>query len=136
MGLGLTRGARVTVVATGVDAEKAVMALAELIESGMGEDITAVAVVVQVSPTPVRDGMLAGVRAAPGIALGVAVHLVQPEIRVEEQGQGARHEAQCLSAALAIVKQNLEAAAGKNTALSAILGAHLGILDDPELAAQ
>jgi len=136
MGLGLTRGARVTVVATGVDAEKAVMALAELIESGMGEDITAVAVVVQVSPTPVRDGMLAGVRAAPGIALGVAVHLVQPEIRVEEQGQGARHEAQCLSAALAIVKQNLEAAAGKSAALSAILGAHLGILDDPELAAQ
>lgn len=136
MGLGLTKGARVTIVATGMDAENAVIALAALIESGMGEDTAMSAMAVPVSLAPVRDGMLAGVRAAPGIALGVAVHLVQPEIRVEEQGQGAQHEAQCLGAALAVVKRNLEAAAGKSAVLAAILDAHLGILDDPELAAE
>ena len=136
MGLGLTKGARVTIIAMGADAEQAVAALAGLIESGMGEDIaTSAAAPIQTAPAPIRDGALAGVRAAPGIALGVAVRLVQPEILVEEQGQGAAHEAHCLSAALAMVKGNLEVAAGKSAALSAILDAHLGILDDPELAA-
>ena len=76
-----------------------------------------------------------GVRAAPGLALGVAVRLTQPEILVEERGQGAAHESQCLRAALAMVKENLGAAAGKSPALSAILGAHLAFLDDPELMA-
>lgn len=135
MGLGLTRGARVTIVAMGADAEQAASALADLIESGMGEDAGA-PIPIPTAPALLQDGALAGVRAAPGIALGVAVRLVQPEIRVEEEGQGARYEAQCFSAALAVVKRNLEASAGKNAALSAILDAHLGILDDPELAAR
>ena len=135
MGLGLTKGARVTIIATGADAEQAVMALAGLIESGMGEEhAPPAAAAIEAAPAHAQDGMLAGVRAAPGVALGVAARLVQPEIFVEEQGQGTAHELQCLGAALAVVKQNLQAAAGKSSTLSAILEAHLGILDDPELA--
>ena len=137
MKLGLTKGARVTILATGPDAEQAAAALADLIESGMGEETAAPAApTIQAPPAPLRDGALAGVRAAPGVALGVAVRLMPPEICVEEQGQGVAHEARCLSAALAVVKTNLEAAAGKNATLAAILDAHLGILDDPELAAE
>jgi phosphocarrier protein FPr/phosphocarrier protein len=137
MTLGLTKGARVTILATGPDAEQAVPALASLIESGMGEETAApAAAAIESPPAPLRDGTLAGVRAAPGIALGVAVRLMPPEILVEEQGQGIAHETQCLSAALALVKKNLEAAAGKSAAMAAILDAHLGILDDPELAAE
>ena len=134
MGLGLTQGAHVTMIATGADAEQAVAALAGLVESGMGEDAAVPAAAV-IASVPMQDGALAGVRAAPGVALGIAVRLAQPDIHVEEQGRGALYEAQCLSAALAVVKQNLQAAAGKNLALSAILDAHLGILDDPELVA-
>lgn len=137
MGLGLTRGARVTIVAAGVDAEQAVAALAGLVESGMGEESAAPATpAIPAVSAPMQDGALAGVRAAPGIALGVAVRLAEPDIHVEEQGQGALYEAQCLSAALAVVKQNLQAAAGRSATLSAILDAHLGILDDPELVAE
>jgi len=137
MGLGVTKGARVIIVATGADAEQAVGALAGLIEGGMGEDTAAPAAdAIPASRIPVLDGALAGVRAAPGIALGVAVRLAQPEIRVDENGQGAAYEMQCLGAALAVVKQNLQAAAGKNATLSAILDAHLGILHDPELVAE
>jgi phosphoenolpyruvate-protein phosphotransferase len=137
MGLGVTKGTRVTIIAMGADAEQAAAALAGLVESGMGEDTAAPAApVIPAASAPMQDGVLAGVRAAPGIALGVAVRLAQPDIQVEEQGQGALYETQCLNAALAVVKQNLHAAAGKSVTLSAILDAHLGILDDPELAAE
>jgi phosphocarrier protein FPr/phosphocarrier protein len=137
MGLGLTRGARVILIATGADAEQAVSALAGLIESGMGEEGAApTAPAIPAAHAPMKNGVLAGVRAAPGMALGVAVRLVEPDIAVEEEGQGDRYESQCLSAALAVVKQNLQAAAGKSATLAAILDAHLGILDDPELAAR
>jgi phosphoenolpyruvate-protein phosphotransferase len=140
MGLGLTKGARVTAIATGVDAEQAVAAIVALVESGMGESDAAPPVIaapisrVQAqAQAEAEDGVIAGVRAAPGMALGVAVRLIQPEIFVEEQGQGAVHEAQCLRAALAMVKENLKAAAGRSATLSAILDAHLSFLDDPEL---
>jgi len=137
MGLGLTNGARVTVAASGADAEQAIGAIAALIESGMEEAGAAPsASVTPVTALPLQDGVLTGVRAAPGIALGVAVRLQLPEILVEEAGQGARHEAQCLQAALGLVKANLVASAGKNIAASAILGAHLEFLDDPDLAAR
>ena len=73
MGLGLTHGASVTAVATGADAEQAIAAIAALIESGMGEgDATPSAPVTPVPVVPMQDGVLSGVRAAPGVALGVA----------------------------------------------------------------
>jgi phosphoenolpyruvate-protein phosphotransferase len=137
MGLGLTHGASVTAVATGVDAEQAIAAIAALIESGMGEgDATPSAPVTPVPVVPMQDGVLSGVPAAPGVALGVAVRLIRPEILVEELGQDARHELQSLQAALGVVRLNLQTSAGKSATASAILGAHLEFLDDPELAAQ
>ncbi len=136
MGLGLTKGAQAVVVAKGSDAEEAVAALAALIESGMGE----AEIAPPENPAPARieiaqAGMLAGVRAAPGIGLGAAFRLTQAQIHVEELGQGVAHELKCLQEALAAVAAKLKAIAGGNDAQSAILAAHLGFLDDPELAA-
>ncbi len=137
MGLGLARNAPVTILARGADAAAAVAEIAALIESGMGELEAAAPVAnVPVFIASPRDGVLTGVRAAPGMVLGVAVRLMQPEILVEENGQGADHESRCLRGALAMVRTSLGAAAGENSALSAILSAHLSFLDDPELAAQ
>jgi phosphocarrier protein FPr/phosphocarrier protein len=133
MGLGLAKGAVVTAIAKGADAEEALAAIAGLIESGMGE-ATATQIEAPLRMERAQAGMLTGVRAAPGLGLGVAVRLTQPEIAVEEMGQGYRHESQSLQGAIAMVKVKLGAAAGQNAAQSAILAAHLSFLDDPELA--
>ncbi len=84
---------------------------------------------------PAEAGMLAGVGAAPGICIGVAVALTQAEIAVDEAGRGTAHETKRLQDALAAVRAKLGAAAEKGGAQSAILAAHMGFLDDPELAA-
>ncbi|HEY4275877.1 MAG TPA: phosphoenolpyruvate--protein phosphotransferase [Rhizomicrobium sp.] len=132
MGLGLGKGAAAIVLARGADAEKAAAALVALIESGMGEseDIAPVAIVA----APARQGVLTGVRAAPGLGLGIAARLSRPAIIVEEAGQGRERETQSLDAALAMVRLKLGAMRG-NATQAAILSAHLSFLDDPELAA-
>jgi phosphocarrier protein FPr/phosphocarrier protein len=135
MGLGLAKGASAMVLARGADAEKAAAALAALIESGMGEEEDAVIALLEPAlAVPVRRGVLRGVRAAPGLGLGVAARLARPQIAVEEAGSGAARETQSLAAALAMVRLRLEGA-GSNAAQSAIFSAHRSFLDDPELAA-
>ena len=134
MGLGLTKGARAVAIAKGVDAEKAVAALVALIESGMGEaDLASPDIAVPAPARSVTAGTLAGIRAAPGIGLGVAVRLTRPTIMVEEIGQSASHELKSLNGALGMVKENLRASMGKRGPQSEILAAHLSFLDDPEL---
>ena len=136
MGLGLSQGARVTVLAKGSDAEAALAAIIALVESGMGEPVDApVQIATPVPARQARAGVLTGVRAAPGLGLGVAVRLVQPEILVEETGQDSDQEMQCLKGAVAMVRMTFVAAAGTGGTQSAILAAHLSFLDDPELEA-
>ena len=136
MGLGLTKDAVVTAIAKGSDAEAALAAIAALIESGMGEaHAPSSQPDVPLGIAPAQSGVLVGVRAAPGLGLGVAVRLTQAEIAVEEMGQDADLESQCLQAAIAMVNVKVGAAAGKGGAQAAILAAHLSFLDDPELAA-
>ena len=77
--------------------------------------------------------MLAGIRAAPGLVLGVAVHLKETEIAFAETGRGAALELEALHDALTTVKSRLNAAMSKGGTQAAILGAHLAFLDDPEL---
>ncbi|PVM85243.1 phosphoenolpyruvate--protein phosphotransferase, partial [Caulobacter radicis] len=102
MSLAIRLGDHVSIVAAGPDAEGAVAAIAELIESGMGEradEIAAqVAAAVVEEPPPVavaepaEPGVLRGVLAAPGLAIGQAVRLVAEEITVVETGAGASAE--------------------------------------------
>ncbi len=147
MSLAIRHGDTIQVVASGMDAEAAIEAVAELIASGMGEGgpvpaqaPATAAPIVEAAPTgPVelpRDGVLKGVLAAPGLAIGKAVRLAAADIIVREQGEGSTHEEAALAAAIDAVRARIEKNAAKgDKARKAILGAHLAFLEDPELAA-
>jgi phosphoenolpyruvate-protein phosphotransferase len=147
MSLAVRHGDRISIVASGPDADFAVAAIAELIEGGMGESaalpptaaiagpLGAVVEAVRAAP-PSEPGLLRGVMAAPGLAIGQAVRFVSSDIVVAEAGAGAGHERVALEDALAVVRAKIEKAASKgDTARKAILGAHLAFLEDPELTA-
>jgi phosphoenolpyruvate-protein phosphotransferase len=147
MSLAIRHGDRIRVVASGPDADFAVAAVVELIEGGMGESaalpptaaiagpLGAVVEAVRAAPSS-EPGLLRGVMAAPGLAIGQAVRFVTTDIVVTEVGIGAGHERAALEDALAQVRAKIEKAASKgDTARKAILGAHLAFLEDPELTA-
>lgn len=93
-------------------------------------------VVAVASDEPAEPGVLRGVMAAPGLAIGQAVRLVADEIVVVETGAGASAELAALDDALCLVRDRIEASAAKgDSARRAILGAHLAFLEDPELTA-
>ncbi|MEP7242884.1 MAG: phosphoenolpyruvate--protein phosphotransferase, partial [Gammaproteobacteria bacterium] len=77
-----------------------------------------------------------GVVASPGLAVGVAVQLVRPEIAVIEAGDGVAVEAVRLENAMAAVRARLQShIAAERGPRRDILTAHLEFLDDPELTA-
>jgi len=145
MSLAIRHGDTIQVVASGMDAEAAIQAVADLIDSGMGEGGPVAAhapTPAAVTPEPTgpaelpRDGVLKGVLAAPGLAIGKAVRLAAADIIVREAGEGTAHEEAALAAALDTVRARIEKNAAKgDKARKAILGAHLAFLEDPELAA-
>jgi len=141
MAMGTRLGDEVMIVASGSDAQAAVDALVALIATGLGElaplPLKAAAAAPQ-APVAPADGLLRGVMASPGLAVGRATHLRRAEIVVTEAGAGAEVERAALSAALATVRAALaqEAAQDGPAARQAILAAHLGFVEDPELAAQ
>ena len=143
MSLAIRHGDRISIVASGPDAEFAVDVIVELIESGMGESAAlpptaapvAVVEAVRAAP-PAEPGLLRGVMAAPGLAIGQAVRFVSTDIVVAEVGAGAGVERAALEDALVQVRVKIEKSASKgDTARKAILGAHLAFLEDPELTA-
>jgi len=76
------------------------------------------------------------VTAAPGLATGVAARLVVARIAVDPVGRGVAEETAALAAALATVRTRLkDQAANGPRQRREILGAHLALLDDPELIA-
>jgi phosphocarrier protein FPr/phosphocarrier protein len=134
MGLGLTKGASISLIATGTDADAAIAAIAALVESGMGETVEATAEFIAVAAVLDEPGVVTGVRAASGLALGKALRFARARIAVVEEGRGAAHESTRLADAIASVRTKLNDAVRKDR--SAILAAHLAFLDDPELAAE
>jgi multiphosphoryl transfer protein len=139
MSLGLARGDAVEIIAAGADADAAVQALAGFIEAGLGEAEgdapTAPAPASRVEPA--EAGTIGGVRASPGLAVGVVVRLRPPQYDPPEAGQGTAHEADALAAAQAAVRSRLTAASGRGGGAGReILEAHLSMLIDPELGAE
>ena len=85
---------------------------------------------------PREDNLLRGAIASRGLAVGHTVQLSRPEISVPENGAGVSHENAELDRARSEVKARLKAAAGSGPeATREIIGAHLELLDDPELVA-
>ncbi len=131
MTLGLSRGIKVDVRATGRDAEAAIAALVALLERAEPS-------VVPAAPSPsaasVDEGRC-GVPAAPGLAIGVAVTLAVESAVAAAEGAGVAVETGRLAAAVATVRGRLTATAAGTGAAATIAAAHLDLLDDPGFAA-
>jgi phosphocarrier protein FPr/phosphocarrier protein len=132
LALALPHGARLLVLGTGADAERAVEAVAELIESGMGEGLAiAEPIADERWQAPLPD-CLRGVAAAPGLAAGPAWKLVRRRFEVVERGKGVQQERAALEDALARLRAEPVAQEG---AAASIAAAHQAFLADPELLA-
>ncbi|MDE2135667.1 MAG: phosphoenolpyruvate--protein phosphotransferase [Alphaproteobacteria bacterium] len=140
MSLGVGFNDAVSVAAKGADAEQAVAAVVDLIGAGLGDGV----VPSQAAPAqpnkekaaPAVDGqnVVRGVRAAPGIALGRAVHFHVTEISVPEAGKGIARETEEFHRALGEARLRIEASSSSGDRQRRdILSAHLALLDDPEL---
>ena len=138
MALGVGCGDLLTLWARGADAEPAVAALADLIEQGITEAPTPVAAAVG---PPAYGGKtdarhIAGAPAAPGLAIGSAVRLVDPEVTVDDVSTGAAAETLALDAALRAVSGRISVRGGRGSGeQQAIMAAHAAFLEDPELTA-
>lgn len=133
LGLGLGHGAAITLTATGAEAEQAVTALAELLDSGMGELLPISAA----EPTAVRVEPLSpgtevhGIVAAPGMAIGPAWQLRQLTIEVPESAPDAAEERHKLVEALARVEAALQQEVETEGPAGTIAAAQLAMLSDP-----
>ena len=143
MALEVGCGDALEVRAVGADAEQAVARLRELIADGCGEstapvrkasveELSAVAVV------QVGDGELRGVCASPGLALGRVVQIAEPDLRLDEQGQGEAAERQNLRQGLGAAWEQLAAMrlAQAGGPQAEIFQAHQELLEDPDLLEQ
>ncbi|MHA6720739.1 phosphoenolpyruvate--protein phosphotransferase [Sphingomonas sp. RS6] len=142
MTLGIRHGDSVRIEAQGADAAAAVDALAAMIEGGMGEktDHPAPAPTPPPMPaaaaSPAEPGVLPGVAAAPGIAVGIARFFRLAEIDFDPAGSGADVERTRLDDGIAAVARAIDAdCAHASGPLASILAAHRAMLGDPELHA-
>ncbi len=141
MTLGIKLGDTIRITAEGGRADEAAATLAALIESGMGEKAdpaTAAAPAPAPAPlvAPVSDepGVLAGVPAAPGLAIGTARFFRLPELTIDPIGKGASLERARLEDGINRVTRAIEADLGHAAGpMRSILAAHRAMLDDPEL---
>jgi len=147
MALEVSAGDTVTLVARGEDARKAVDEMTALLASDMGGAHAApVAPTQSGAPAAVESrrivtlerGILRGVAASPGIAIGNVFQLRQDDVVVEERGSDPNMERRALEAALAAAQQQLEALRVRleseaDPEKAAIFAAHRELLEDPEL---
>jgi phosphocarrier protein FPr/phosphocarrier protein len=135
LGLGLGHGASITLTAFGNDAEQAVAALAELLDSGMGEllpisaDKPPTAGVQAVLP----GSELHGVVAVPGMAIGPAWQLKQSTVEVPETAPDVAEERRKLAEARQQVEAALQQEGLGEGPAGAVATAQLAMLSDPFL---
>jgi phosphocarrier protein FPr len=141
--LGAEGGTSIRILARGDDADAALKALREAIEQGLGEE-----------PEEQQDDLaaliwkperamhaIAGVAAAPGLAIGTLHTFQASHIVVRDNPQDTQSERQHLQHALATAREQLDdvyesvkASAGRSEA--SIFRAHRALLDDPDLIEQ
>jgi phosphoenolpyruvate-protein phosphotransferase len=142
MALGVRQGDELTIQASGTDAALCVASLvagvqeALRMESAAGHDAPAAA---RSGPSiaaqpPQAAGVLTGVIAVTGLAVGRATRIERREIAVAENGAGPPRERAELEQALKHVRARLERVAATGGATRReIIAAHLEFLDDPQL---
>ncbi len=149
MTLGVRKGDEVEIRASGSDAAAAVAAVETALRSEKGAAPGAASAP---GATVIRHGhagesdltksttdanSIRGVIASRGLALGHTLRLSRPEVRVAEDGSGVVHETAELDRARAVVRARLKTAAASGPdATREIIGAHLELLEDPELVSR
>lgn len=146
LGLGAGEGASVEVIGSGRDAAQAVDAVArELLREVHGEleetpaRMSSPAPAVRPSGVPLDPNTLAGVCAAPGIAVGTLVRWDDAELAPPERASGTpAAESRMLDRALAVVDQELnttvrDASARGAVGEAGIFAVHRVLLEDPTL---
>jgi phosphocarrier protein FPr/phosphocarrier protein len=131
LGLGLKHNAIIVIQAGGPEAEQAVAAIAELLETGMGE-LLAVPKDSQAAETPMPRE-LHGIVAVAGLAIGPAWHLKDQAVRVDETAEDPAVELIRLKEARGKVEAALERDSAGDSNAGAIAAAQLGMLQDPLL---
>lgn len=135
LGLGLGHGASFTLRASGAEAEQALDALGELLDSGMGELLPIPAA----QPTIIEGGPLApaselrGIVAVPGMAIGPSWRLKQATIAIPETADDPAAQRQALVDARQRVATALEQVSEGDGPAAAIAAAQLAMLGDPVL---
>ena len=165
MSLGVRKGDRIVIQASGPGAEAAVVALEHAITSGLDFHAGAATLAVTggaasaasarrpptpgVTPTtaasvagPARDAnspsdrALKGVVASRGLGVGTAFQFAHATIEVLEVGTGVAHESAEFDRALTTVRTALERSVSSSSgAAREVAEAHLGLIEDPELVA-
>jgi phosphocarrier protein FPr/phosphocarrier protein len=145
MTLGVKKNDEVEIRASGPDAAAALLAVETALRAEKGTSAApsnftaALKGTLPASATEKRDGarapgLLRGVIASRGLAVGYTLQLTRPEIGVLEQGGGVAHETAEFDRARSLVRTRLQAVAGSGPETTReIIGAHLELLDDPEL---
>jgi phosphoenolpyruvate-protein phosphotransferase len=147
MALEVAGGESLTIVARGRDAAAAVDAIAEKLATNLDAvhgpatptSTAAGASAVAAALASARpDGVLVGVAASPGVAVGQVFRLRQDDVVIEERGADPAQEQRALDAAIAAAHLQLESlqqrlVAEADAARAAIFAAHQELLEDPEV---
>jgi phosphocarrier protein FPr/phosphocarrier protein len=137
MALGIGHGDEIELIAVGADADAALEALAARISEREGEPLAPMTVAMAAATASPASPLnsLTGVPAAPGVAIGSAVRLVEREVAVIETASTPEGEGAALATALAAVAAALVARQGGETGQRReVIEAHQAFLADPELA--
>ncbi|MBV8805917.1 MAG: phosphoenolpyruvate--protein phosphotransferase, partial [Sinobacteraceae bacterium] len=146
MSLGIRKGDRITIQASGADAQAAIAALERAVATDAVASAHAdrgVSAKEQRDPGPEPpagsasfDKALKGVVASRGLGVGRAFQFTRATIEVVEDGAGVAHESAAFARAREAVRAELEHSIGSGTnAAREIAEAHLGLIDDPDLIA-
>ena len=147
MSLEVGAGDSVTIVARGSDAAAAVAAIGELLAVGSPNGAGAGAPAERPAPAaaapapPSADGVLRGVSASPGVAIGNVFQFRHDDAVVEERAADPERERRALDAAIADARAQLGAlrsrlATDADSERAEIFRAHQELLEDPELLDQ
>ncbi|HMD90060.1 MAG TPA: phosphoenolpyruvate--protein phosphotransferase [Anaerolineaceae bacterium] len=141
--LGARKGDKIIILASGKDAQKALDALAKLVDDNFGEPLEEVSQPLPVQPIltegKTEDGLLQAVPVSEGIAIGPIVYLRPPKPIVTQEltndpEKSWGHLQQAINQVLQSVReQRNRVAKSLGETQAAIFDAHLLILQDPEL---
>jgi phosphoenolpyruvate-protein phosphotransferase/dihydroxyacetone kinase phosphotransfer subunit len=139
--LGVLEGHEIEVIARGPEADHAIAAIRALADRSFDEepDQALKPAPEAAGPAVAESGVLRGLAASPGAALGAATRLRAPELTVpSDPASEPDRELESFDRALAVTREDVElqraAAAARASAYEAsIFDAHLLFLSDPEL---